>query len=135
MALYALVFVWLTHWGQVIHRCVGKLTIIGSDNGLSPGRRQAIIWINDGMVLISNRNLYIFIQEKAFENVVWKMTAFGLGLNALGHLFGGLHTKGVGSCRINVNLWWMFAVWGNIKSSQNELAGGVKGSTSWGLGP
>ena len=26
------------------HICVGKLTIIGSDNGLSPGRRQAIIW-------------------------------------------------------------------------------------------
>ena len=28
---------WFTHWG------VSKLTIIGSDNGLSPGRRQAII--------------------------------------------------------------------------------------------
>ena len=34
----------LTHWGRVTHKCVGKLTIIGSDNGLSPGRRQAIIW-------------------------------------------------------------------------------------------
>ena len=33
----------LTHWGWVTHICVGKLTIIGSDNGLSPGRRQAII--------------------------------------------------------------------------------------------
>ena len=32
--------------------CVNKLTIIGSDNGLSPGRRQAIIWTNDGMLLI-----------------------------------------------------------------------------------
>ena len=29
-----------------------KLTIIGSDNGLSPGRRQAIIWINAGILLI-----------------------------------------------------------------------------------
>ena len=28
-----------------------------------------------------NRNLYIFIQENAFENVVWKMVAFCLGLN------------------------------------------------------
>ena len=28
---------------------VNKLTIIGSDNGLSPGRRQAIIWTNAGM--------------------------------------------------------------------------------------
>ena len=33
----------LTHWGRVTHICVGKLTIIGSDKGLSPGRRQAII--------------------------------------------------------------------------------------------
>ena len=32
--------------------CVGKLTIIGSDNGLSPGRRQAIIWTNAGILLI-----------------------------------------------------------------------------------
>ena len=34
------------------HICVSKLTIIGSDNGLSPGPRQAIIWTNDGILLI-----------------------------------------------------------------------------------
>ena len=33
----------LTHWGWVTHICVNELTTIGSDNGLSPGRRQAII--------------------------------------------------------------------------------------------
>ena len=33
----------LTHWGQVTHICISKLTNIGPDNGLSPGRRQAII--------------------------------------------------------------------------------------------
>ena len=42
----------LTHWGRVTHICVGKLIIIGSDNGLSPGRRQAIIWTNAGILLI-----------------------------------------------------------------------------------
>ena len=42
----------LTHWGPVTNICVGKLTIIGSDNGLSPGRRQAIIWTNAGILLI-----------------------------------------------------------------------------------
>ena len=31
---------------------VSKLTIIGSDNGLSPGRRQAITLTNDGILLI-----------------------------------------------------------------------------------
>ena len=43
---------WLTHWGRVTHICVSKLTIIASDNGVSPGRRQAIIWINAGILLI-----------------------------------------------------------------------------------
>ena len=42
----------LAHWGRVTHICVGKLTIIGSDNGLSPERRQAIIWTNAGILLI-----------------------------------------------------------------------------------
>ena len=42
----------LTHWGRMPHICIGKLTIIGSDNGLSPGRRQAIIWTNAGILLI-----------------------------------------------------------------------------------
>ena len=42
----------LTHWGRVTQICVSKLTIIGSDNGLSPGRRQAIIWIHAGILLI-----------------------------------------------------------------------------------
>ena len=42
----------LTHWGRVTHICVSKLTIIGPDNGLSPGRRQAIIWTIAGILLI-----------------------------------------------------------------------------------
>ena len=32
--------------------CIGKLTNIGPNNGFSPGRRQAIIWTNDGTLLI-----------------------------------------------------------------------------------
>ena len=42
----------LTHWGRVMHICVGKLTILASDNGLSPGRHQAIIWTNAGILFI-----------------------------------------------------------------------------------
>ena len=42
----------LTHWGRGRYICVGKTTIIGSDNGLSPGRRQAIIWTNAGILFI-----------------------------------------------------------------------------------
>ena len=45
-------FFGLTHWGRVTHLCVSKLATIGSDNGLSPGRRQTIIWTNAGILLI-----------------------------------------------------------------------------------
>ena len=34
------------------HLCVRKLTIIGPDNGLSPGQCQAITWSNAGILLI-----------------------------------------------------------------------------------
>ena len=40
----------LTHWGRATHICVSELTIMASDNGLSPGRRQAIIWNNAGIL-------------------------------------------------------------------------------------
>ena len=67
------------------HICVGKTIIIGSDNGLSPGRRQAITWTNAGILLIgpleTNVN-EISIEIHAFsfkkfhlKNVVWEMAA------------------------------------------------------------
>ena len=42
----------LIDWSRVTHICVGNLTIIGSDNCLSPGRRHAIIWTDAGILLI-----------------------------------------------------------------------------------
>ena len=55
----------LTHWGRVTHIYVGNLTIIGSDNGLLPGRRQAIIWTNAGILLIRTfgKNFSEFFSE------------------------------------------------------------------------
>ena len=44
----------LTQWGRVTQVCVNKPTIIGSDNGLSPGRCQAILWISAGILLIGH---------------------------------------------------------------------------------
>ena len=60
------------------HICVGKLSIIGSDNGLSLGRHQAIIWTKAGILYTGplgnfNRNSNIFIEENTFENVVCEM--------------------------------------------------------------
>ena len=41
-----------THWSRVTHICVSRSTIVGCDNGLSPGRSQVIIWTNAGILLI-----------------------------------------------------------------------------------
>ena len=40
-----------THLGRMTQICVSDLTIIGSEIGLSPGRRQAIIRTNAGILL------------------------------------------------------------------------------------
>ena len=42
----------LTHWGRVTHIYASRLTLTGSDNGLSSGRRQAITWTNAVILLI-----------------------------------------------------------------------------------
>ena len=83
----------LTHWGRVTHICVSKLTIIGSDNGLSPGRRQAIIWTNAGILLIgplrTNFNeISIEIHTFSFKKICLKLSSakwrpFCPGLNVL----------------------------------------------------
>ena len=76
----------LTHWGQVTH-------IFGSDNGLSPNRRQAIIWTNAGLLLIGplgTNFIEIIIKILAFSfkkmrlkvlSAKWR--PFCLGLNVL----------------------------------------------------
>ena len=75
----------LTHWGRVTHICVSKLTIVGSDNGLSPCRCQSIIWTNAGILLIwtSGTNFSEILSEihefsfkkMAFENIVCEMAS------------------------------------------------------------
>ena len=83
----------LTHWGRVMHVCISKLTITGSDNGLSPGQRQAIIWPNAGILLIGPvgtnfSEILIRIPTFSFKKIHLKMASgkwqpFCLSLNAL----------------------------------------------------
>ena len=78
------------------HICVSKLTIIGSDNGLSPGGRQAIIWTNAGIMLIGplRTNFYgtlIKIHTFSFKKMQLKLSfgkwlPFCLSLHVLTHL-------------------------------------------------
>ena len=89
-----LTYTW-THWGRVTHICVSRLNIIGSDNGLAPDRRQAIIWTNDGILSIwpSGTNISEMLSEIhafSFKKMHFKMS-YGkwrqcwLGLNVLTH--------------------------------------------------
>ena len=75
------------------HICVGEIIIIGSDYGLSPGRRQAIIWTNAGILLIGPlrmnfSDILIEINTFSFNKMHLKMSSakwrlFRLGLNVL----------------------------------------------------
>ena len=86
----------LTHWCRVTHICVSKLTIIGSDNGLSPGRRQAIIRTNAGILLIGTlgtnfSEILSEIHTFSFKKTHLKMSSakwrpFCFGLNLLRHV-------------------------------------------------
>ena len=88
-----IVSVSLNHWGQVTHICIGNLTIIGPDNGLSPGQRQAIIWTNAWILLIGPwgtnfSEILIGIQTFSFKKMHLKMASgkwrpFCHGLNVL----------------------------------------------------
>ena len=99
----------LTQWGRVTHICVGKLTIIGSDNGLSPGRRQAIIKTNAGILLIGTlgtnfMDILSEIHTFSFKKMHLKMSSgswrlFCLGLNVL-----------TAAWKIAANVWFVVAL-------------------------
>ena len=82
-----------THWGRVMHICVGKLAIIGSGNGLSPDRHQAIIRTNAGILLIETlrtnfSGILTKIHTFSFKKIRLKMSAgkcrpLCLGLNVV----------------------------------------------------
>ena len=72
---------------------ISKLTIIGADNGLSPGRCQAIIWTNTGKLLLGPlgtdfSEILIDIHTFSFRKMHLKMSSgkwrqLRFGLNVL----------------------------------------------------
>ena len=72
--------------------CVSKLAIIGSDNGLSPGERQAVNWTNAGILLIRTLGtnfseilieIHTFSLKNALKMSSAKWRQFVLCLNVL----------------------------------------------------
>ena len=108
------VLLWLTHWGRVTHICVSKLTIIGSDNGLLPDRRHAIIWTNAEILLIGSlgtnfSEILIEILTFSFKKMHLKVSSakrrlFCLGLNVLTHW-------PLGDLDVILKIW--FSIWFN----------------------
>ena len=95
--------------------CVGKLTVTGSDNGLSPGRRQAVIWTYAEILLIGllgtkfSEILIIEIETFPLKKLGLKVSSgkwrpFCLGLNVLKTVFSRLmpHMRTSGN-HLNVN--------------------------------
>ena len=90
---------YLTYWGRVTHIWVGILTIIGSDNGLSPGWHQGINWTNAGILWIGRLGTkfseiliqllaYFFLFFLSFKKMRLKVSTvkwrlFCLGINSL----------------------------------------------------
>ena len=63
----------LIDWGRVTRICVRNITIIGSDNCLSPGRRHAIIWTDAGILLIGpSKTDFIEIIHFHSRKFIWK---------------------------------------------------------------
>ena len=116
-----------THWGRATHICVGKLTFIGSDNSLSPGRRLAIIWTIVGILLIgpSGTNfseILIGIQTFSFKkshlktsSAKWRL--FCLGLNGLNNGLATIGTPAIIWTNADQVYWPLFAPLGLIFTS------------------
>ena len=75
----------LTHWGRVAHIWFSKLVIIGYDNGLSPGRHQAIIltprvWTTAAILSIrilgiNSSEIFIEIHTFSFKKMHLKISS------------------------------------------------------------
>ena len=91
ISMYLCIYL-LTHWDRVTHKCFNKITIICSDNGLSLGQRQVIIWTNAEIMLIGPLGTYFNeilteIQKSSFNKMhsnmssaKWRPFCFGLSV-------------------------------------------------------
>ena len=78
-------FPFLNHSGWVAHICISKLTIIGADNGLWPGRHQAITWTNVGILLIRTLGTHFHSRK-----CIWKCRPWN-GISSQLYVYNSAH--------------------------------------------
>ena len=119
------------------HICVSKLIFIGSDNGLSPGPHEAIIWTDDGILLFgplatSFREIIIEIQTFSLKKLLLKMSGkwrpFCRSLNVLNNQ---VYNMGKSSCphkrrdlftHMNFNIpVWLNPRWGRAMDENTQI--------------
>ena len=128
-----------TYWGPMTHISVGNLTIIGSDYYLLPGRCQAIIWNNDGVlwaghsetnfseISIENHTFSLKKMHLKISSAKWR--PFFHGLNVLKNLWDNLSPFIKGWFNNNKGITGLVQNCGNTASSPpvKYLAVGIKG--------
>ena len=98
------------------HICISELAIIGSDNGLSPERCQAIIWTNAGILLIEAlgtnfseiwSKIHTFsITKMHLKKSSVKWHPFCPGLNVLVNQSGNQAMGYIKPCLLGLKLWF-----------------------------
>ena len=143
--------------GRVTNIYVGNRNIIDSDNGLSPGQQQAIIYTKTE-ILTWNRtlgdilrwnctlNLYIFIPENTFKSVVYEMAAILSRPQCVHQMFTNnvtvfLYQVYLVVCAYNLPknikfLLWFSVFWAVVRTDYQQLNGKnvwhvVNGKTQW----
>ena len=115
----------LTHWGREMYICVSELTSIGSDNGLSPGRRQAIIWTDAGILSIRTKEQTSVKFQSQFKHFISRKCVWKCRLENVGHFVSVSMCLEPFPCWTCLAYWfvvyWMGLVWWSSKLMKKTL--------------
>ena len=108
---------WRIYVSVMTHICVSKLTIICSDNGLSPGRRHAIIWTNAWILLtgpLGTKFSEILLEscKFSFKIMYLKLSSYNLRQFCVGpnEMIFGLNVSEALLCihnSLGYSVWWI----------------------------
>ena len=112
-----------------MHICVCELTIIGSDNGLSPDQRQATVWTIAGILFIGSlRTKLILIEiytsslkKKHLKMLFGKGQPSCLGLNVLKNQHM-LSSSKILAEQIAIKFWYHMSLLGRSELTEVGLA-------------